>query len=225
MILEKLKRLSDDDFVIEEILNDDETHDAFQAEVLQYANENRTKFEEFIKNLHHEEDEEALETIYDILSEEADNWGSFLINEYKRWFEFSEKYPEKADDITFLIDIDLTKHETSANEVIHFLSEKIDHPNNKIRQEAIWLMADYLNENQRYKKHPKSIEKLKKRLNDEKQKIRLLTIKTLKKNSQLPKYYKPRLLDRIALKMQERKEKKTQKFIDQALKNANIHVK
>jgi len=224
MILEKLKRL-DDDSIWEEIFRDDNTHEAFQAEVLQYANENKTEFIDFVHSLDAEDDSESLEMVYEILSENADNWGDFLVSEHKRWFEFGEKHPEKADDITFLIDIDLINHETFANEIILFLSEKIDHPNSKIRHDAIWLMEDYLSKNRRYKNHPKSIGLLQKRLNDDDRKVRLLTIKTLKKIGQLPKYYKPKLLDRLALKMDERKEKKTQKFIDKALKINNIDIK
>jgi len=51
MMLVKLKRLDDGDFIFEEIQKNDKMYDAFQAEVPQYVSENKTELKGFIQNL------------------------------------------------------------------------------------------------------------------------------------------------------------------------------
>ncbi len=187
----------------------------FKHDLLKYASKNRRTFVRFVHNLNIAESE-CLELIYETLSEATEEWGDFLVDEHERYFDLAELNEEYLEDLSNLIDIDLTGSELHAGKIIELLTGKINHPHEEIRYNSLWLIDDYLNVDN-IRKYAKTLELILTKLEDEKREVRLEAERVLNNLNRLPQNYKPKFKDLFYRKLKIWQKAKLDKHIEKIL--------
>lgn len=143
----------------------------------------------------------GISVMYEALSKNPKKWSNFYKEEYIRAFESAKKSDNAfeilacLDEISFVEDSQLE----SRDDIIELLESHLSHEKDPIRHRAIWLLGDWISDDNK-SKYNHVIQKIITKLQDNNWKVRYATKLILEDMDSLPKDFKLNFLDKLRVK-------------------------
>lgn len=169
--------------------------------IVSYATQNKESFLKFVYSLPISE-ESTLDLIYRAIGTDMANWQDFIVDEYKRVYDFVEKNNETTE-VLALLDAFYIMTDTKlplAKQIQNFLISKLSSTNETIKHYAAILLEEWIDVD-RSTEHYSMIEALKSLLTDESFKMRYLAYKLLINADVDPKEIKLSFWDTFRIKL------------------------
>lgn len=183
-------------------IDSEEERDQIVEQIRAYANSTApTTFAKEVKNMLPQESLSGIGVIYEALSTNPDKWGDFFLEEYQRAFKSAEQSDNAFAILDSLEQIGFVEASSLpfTKQIIDLLRSYLDHPKDVLRYKAIWLIGDWIDE-ENYRDYPQIVRNVKGKLQDSNWKIRHIVTYPLETWKQLPNGYQPSWLDRMRRK-------------------------
>jgi hypothetical protein len=171
-------------------------------QIQEYSNsKNESEFIREVRSTFQQIKYSGISVVYEALTENPKKWRQFFIEEYERAFKTAEN-SEKAFSILECLEQISFVEESKVDfqdEMVEILFRYLSHQNDVLRFKAVWLIGDWLTD-ENIRKYPDVIPSLEEKLDDNHWKIRYITKEVLEELGRLPSDFSLSFTDKLRAK-------------------------